>query len=261
MDARRYALKLRLLILMGFLLPACSSTSLASLLATATPTPTITSTSTYTPTVTLTPTATDTPTNTPTPTVTSTPTITPTPTISPTATFDFPDVTVLQQAHCRYGPGTAYLHAGDLYTGDHALVWNRNYDGSWLFIKPDKQEWPCWVSATVVSVEGDIFTVVVMYRRLPWSELYGPPEQVWADRNGDMVTVSWTAVYMTEDDDRGYMIEARLCQKGFLFDTAVHTDTPSFTFTDEQTCEGESGGSLFVVEKHGYTESLIIPWP
>ena len=261
MDARRYALKLRLLILMGFLLPACSSTSLASLLATATPTPTITSTSTYTPTVTLTPTATDTPTNTPTPTVTSTPTITPTPTISPTATFDFPDVTVLQQAHCRYGPGTAYLHAGDLYAGDHALVWNRNYDGSWLFIKPDKQEWPCWVSATVVSVEGDIFTVVVMYRRLPWSELYGPPEQVWADRNGDTVTVSWTAVYMTEDDDRGYMIEARLCQNGFLFDTAVHTDTPSFTFTDEQTCEGESGGSLFVVEKHGYTESLIIPWP
>ncbi|HUS83709.1 MAG TPA: hypothetical protein VMX56_01070 [Anaerolineales bacterium] len=261
MIVRRHAPRILLLILMGFLLPACNFTSLAALLASPTPTPTITPTPTVTPTVTLTPTATDTPTNTPTPTVTETPTITPTPTISPTATFDFPDITVLQQAHCRYGPGIAYLHAGDLYAGDHALVWNRNYDGSWLFIKPDKQEWPCWVSASVVSVEGDIFTVVVMHRRLPWSVLYGPPEKVWAERNGDKVTVSWTAVYMTEDDDRGYMIEARLCQNGYLFDIAVHTDTPSYTFTDEQTCEGESRGALFVVEKHGYTDAVIIPWP
>ncbi|MCK5635591.1 MAG: hypothetical protein KAI06_10905, partial [Anaerolineales bacterium] len=218
MNARKHALKLLLLILMGFLLPACKTIPLASFLSTPIPTSTITPTPTLTPTVTFTPTATDTPTSTPTPTVTSTPTITrtptitPTSTISPTPTFDFPDVTVLQQAHCRYGPDTAYLHAGDLYAGDHALVWNRNYDGSWLFIKPDKQEWPCWVSASVVSVEGDIFTVVVLYRRLPWSELYGPPDKVWAERNGDTVRVWWTAVYMTEDDDRGYMIEVRLCQ-------------------------------------------------
>lgn len=261
MVSQRFAFKIALLILTILLLPACSSTSLASLLASETPTPTITHTPTHTPTITNTPTPTETPTNTPTPTVTSTPTITPTPTISPTPTFDFPDVTVLQQAHCRYGPGTAYLHAGDLYEGDHALVWNRNHAGSWLFIKPDKQEWPCWVSASVVSVEGDIFSVVYMYRRLPWSELYGPPEQVWAKRSGDNVVVEWTPVYMTEDDDRGYMIEARICQNGFLFDIAVHTDTPSYTFIDEQTCDGESGGNVFVVEKHGYTDSLTIPWP
>ncbi len=261
MVTQRVELKLLVLILLGLLLPACSSPSLASFLATATPTPTITLTPTHTHTATLTPTSTDTPTNTPTPTVTLTPTITPTPTISPTATFDFPDATVLQQSHCRYGPGVAYLHAGDLYTGYHALVWNRNYDGSWLFIKPDIQEWPCWISASLVSVEGDIFSVVVMHRRLPWSVLYGPPDKVWAERNGDKVTVSWTAVYMTEDDDRGYMIEARICQNGFLFDVAVHTDTPSYTFTDEETCDGKSAGSLFVVEKHGYTDPVSIPWP
>ena len=92
----------------------------------ATPTPTASNT----PTPTFTPTATDTPTPTDTPTITPTPTITDTPTITPTPTFDFPDVTVNQQAHCRYGPNKNYLHAGDLYLGDHGVVWNRNSSSS-----------------------------------------------------------------------------------------------------------------------------------
>jgi len=165
------------------------------------------------------------------------------------------------QSHCRYGPGTAYLHAGDLYEGDHALLWNRNYDGSWLYIQPDNQTWPCWVSATVVDVDGDVFSVVYLYRRLPWSVLYGPPGNVRAVRQGDQVIVTWSRVNMTLDDDRGYMIEARLCRNGYLYDTAVHTDVETYTFTDEQNCEGDSYGNLFTVEKHGYTDSVPIPWP
>src|SRR5690242_6750482 len=68
-------------------------------------------------TLTPTPTTTATSTVTLTPTVTSTPTLTATPTISPTPTYDFPDVVVNKQAHCRYGPNMAYLHAADLYAG------------------------------------------------------------------------------------------------------------------------------------------------
>src|SRR4030042_1450831 len=68
-----------------------------------------------------TPTPTYTPTVTPTPTETPTPTMTPTPTHTPTPTFDFPDITVsVEQAHCRFGPGTAYLHAFTVYHGQHA---------------------------------------------------------------------------------------------------------------------------------------------
>ncbi|MEE9216910.1 MAG: hypothetical protein V3U32_05675, partial [Anaerolineales bacterium] len=87
-----------------------------------------------------------------TPTITLTPSITPTPTITPTATFDFPDVNVnVGSAHCRYGPDVAYLHAGDLYEGDHGLLWNRNYNATWFWVRFDKLNYACWVSATVVD--------------------------------------------------------------------------------------------------------------
>lgn len=88
-------------------------------------TPSPSSTPTFTPS----PSATNphTPTATPidTATTTSTPENTLTPSITPTPTFDFPDVTVnVGSAHCRYGPGKAYLHAADLFEGDHGQVWN-----------------------------------------------------------------------------------------------------------------------------------------
>lgn len=255
---------LLLVLSLALLFAGCSGPNpILALFASPTPTPTQTPTTTLTPTITptFTPTITLTPTFTFTPTITPTPTITDTPTITPTPTFDFPDVTVLMQAHCRYGPAKAYLHAGDLYEGDHGLVWNRNSNASWLWVKWDKQEWPCWVSASVVEVQGDPFSVVEYYHPLPRSTLYGPPKKVSAVRDGDHVIVTWDEVWMTEDDDRGYMLKVLLCQDGRRFDWVVHTDVETYTFMDEQDCKGDSGGKLYAVEKHGYTDSVPIPWP
>src|SRR3970040_110226 len=116
----RAAWAILLAAVIGVLLVGCQPVQALILPATATATPTATATDTTTPTLTSTAipsaTATDTPTSTRTPTITETPTITPTP------TFDFPDVTVGEQAHCRYGPNKNYLHAGDLYEGDHGLI-------------------------------------------------------------------------------------------------------------------------------------------
>ncbi|MCK4975641.1 MAG: hypothetical protein KAS36_01765, partial [Anaerolineales bacterium] len=64
-----------------------------------------------------------------------------------------------------------------------------------------------------------------------------------------------------EDDFRGYLIEATICQGGQLLSVAVHTDGTSYEFTDEGGCSGESGGLLYVVEKHGYVDPVTIPWP
>lgn len=213
------------------------------------------------PTATTTPTATPTPTQTLTPTITNTPTISPTPTITPTPTFDFPDVTVQMQANCRYGPGTAYLYAHGLYEGDYGEVNGRNYSGTWLWIQPDNLDWHCWVAASVVEIEGDINTVVVHRSQLPHSTLYGPPGDVQASRDGDQVVVTWNAVWMTDDDYRGYLIEANICQNGNLIPVAVHSDRPKYKFTDESNCNGASGGKLYAVEKHGYTDPVTIPWP
>ncbi|HET7011809.1 MAG TPA: hypothetical protein VFI11_13615 [Anaerolineales bacterium] len=234
-------------------LTASGCQSVSALFATPTPTPTNTSTPTATPTKTRTPT--------PTATITPSPTITDTPTITPTPTFDFPDVTVNQQAHCRYGPNKNYLHAGDLYEGDHGALWNRNSNGSWLWVRFDKLWYACWVAASVVEVTGDVFSVSVIRTRLPQSTLYGPPKGVTATRQGDEVTVSWQRVAMTTDDDRGYMIEANVCQDGNLIFVVVAIDGTSYTFEDESGCSSESSGRLYAVEKHGYTDSVPIPWP
>ncbi len=255
----RWPIKLIVTTVFSVLLTGCQAAQV--LFATPTPTSTSTATHTRTPTATQTPTETLTPTITQTPTETPTPTITPTFTVTPTPTFDFPDVTVLMQSHCRYGPAKGYLHAGDFYPGDRGLVWNRNWDASWLWVKWEKQPWPCWISASVVEVEGDPFTVVEYYHPLPWSELYGPTKNVWANRNGDQVTISWDAVYMTEDDDRGYMLKLRHCVNGYLIESIIATYSTSYTITDEKTCSRESSGLVYVVEKHGYTDPVSVPWP
>jgi hypothetical protein len=243
-------------------LSACSAPP--ALLASPTPAPSQTPTPTQTPTATLTrtPTPTDTPTATFTPSITPTPSITFTPSITPTPTFDFPDAEVsVPAAHCRYGPDKNYLHAGDLYQGDHGLVWNRNYNASWLWVRFDKLRYACWVAASVLTIQGDVFSVVVYHSALPKSVLYDPPKWVEAERQGDQVVLTWDDVWMTEDDDRGYMIEARVCLEAGLVDLVVATNQTSHTFTDLDSCEGDSGGRLYAVEKHGYTDPIPIDWP
>jgi hypothetical protein len=248
-------------------LPAPKSDGTASALLAASETATETiipasATASPTPTYTLTPTFTPTPTRTSTPTKTAPPIITDTPTITPTPTRDLPQVTVLMQAFCRYGPAKAYLYSHGLYAGDHAVVEGRNPSGTWLWIQPENLDRHCWMAASVAEVSGDVFSVPVATTLLPRAnDLYGPPEGVQALRDGDQVLVTWEPVWMTEDDDRGYLIEAMVCQNGSLIFMAVQTDEPGYEFTDEPGCEGDSGGLLYTVEKHGYVDPVQIPWP
>jgi len=235
--------------------------------STSTPTSTATIMLTQTDLPTETPTPTHTATITPTQSNTPTPTITPTSTITPTPTFEYPSVVVnVQAAHCRYGPAKAYLHAADLYEGDKGLVQGRFQYSNWLYDKWDKLEYRCWVSPYVVDVLGDISTINyhrIGLERIP-STLYIPPSNVRAVREGDAVTITWDRVPMTEDDDRGYLIEAFVCQNGvYLWWPVSFPDqyTTSYTVTDETGCAFKSEGKIYTVEKHGYTEPVSIPWP
>jgi hypothetical protein len=262
-----------LLISFGILLAGCNSLpsfiETPAPLVSARPTETNSGTATRTPTElpTISPTTTETPSPsatslpTTTATITLTPTITDTPTITVTPTYDFPDATVLEQANCRYGPGKAYLYSHGLYTGDRAEVHGRSYSGGWLWIQPENLERHCWAAASVMEVSGDVMALKVVQSKLPQSTLYGSPENVEAERDGDQVTVSWDEVWMTKDDYRGYLIEATVCQNGNLVWIAVSVDGTSYTFDDEGTCSGASSGKLYTVEKHGYTAPVDIPWP
>jgi len=229
-------------------------------------TPQHTNTSSPSPSSSSTRTVTNSPTITRTSTLTNTATITLTSTISPTPTFDFPDVKVHTQAHCRYGPSTAYLHAADLYPGDTGTVRGRFPYSKWLHVKFDKLNYWCWVSPSVMDVTGDLATVryIIPDLQSVGSNMYGPPQNVRASRNGDQVTISWDQVSMTEDDDRGYFIEAWVCQnEAYLWWTVSFADqyTTSYTVTDQPGCSSPSSGELYTVEKHGYSVPANIPWP
>jgi hypothetical protein len=218
------------------------------------------STSTFTPTETFTPTITLIPTE------TLTSTLTFTPTISTTPTHAFPTVTVNKQAHCRYGPSVAYLHAADLYPGDMGTVRGRYLYSNWLYIKFDKLDYFCWVAPSVVDVVGDVS--LIAYKELNLqsigSNMYGPPTGVTAVRVGNEVLITWNQVNMTADDDRGYLLELFVCQNGnYLWWTDSYADqfTTSYEVRDEAGCSLPSSGRLYTVEKHGFSQPAIIPWP
>ena len=200
------------------------------------------------------------------PTITLTPTIELSPTTTATPTFAFPGVTVNKQAHCRYGPSAAYLHAADLYPGDVGTVRGRFIYSNWLYVKFDKLNYFCWVAPSVVDVVGDVSTVAYKELNLQsiGSNMYGPPTNVTAVRDGNNVTISWNKVEMTNDDDRGYLLELFVCQDTFYkwwTDSYPDQDSTSYTVRDEAGCAQPSSGKLYTVEKHGFSEPAIIPWP
>ena len=251
------------------LLGACAvPPALGAWFASPTPTPSSTPTASPTASASRTPTATRTPRPSRTPTITQTPTSTLTPSRTPTATltptFAYPRGVVLEQANCRYGPGVAYLFEWGLYPDDRVRILNRNWDGSWVYVDPWTYVDLCWVSVRVLDITGDVFTVPPTMSVLPFGELYQPPRDVGAQRVGDDVWVGWSPVWMTEDDDRGYLIEAWVCRDGRLvFDpVGVRPWTQSFAIIrDEPGCSEPSSARIYTVEKHGYTRWVQIPWP
>jgi len=261
-------MRLKIIVLLVLLVASCapSPEQQATLTATSMTATAASWTDTPVPTLTFTSTETSIPTQTVTPTRTLTPTITPTLTITATPTFAFPAAVVNKQAHCRYGPSVAYLHAADLYPGDTGTVRSRYIYSNWLYVKFDKLNYFCWVAPSVVNVTGDVSKLA--YKELDLqsigSNMYGPPRNVTAVRNGNEVTISWDQVRMTTDDDRGYLLELFVCQDTFYkwwTDSYPDQFTTSYSVRDEAGCAQPSSGKLYTVEKHGFSEPVIIPWP
>ena len=249
-------------LVLSLVATACSLPGLQAAPPTPTVTPSLVDTDTPFPSPTNDPTRTPTPSRTPRPSPTITETPTPGP--SPTITIDYPTLTVKMQAHCRYGPNIAYLHAADLYPGDTASVRGRFLYSGWLYVKFDKLKYFCWVAPSVVTVTGDITKLKFLEVYLPESTLYNSPRNVVAVRTNNDVTISWDMVKMTSDDDRGYFLDIYVCQKGDYIWWPVSLDSRdkvSYTVVDEKGCAAASGGDLYAVEKHGYTKPVVIEWP
>jgi len=159
MNGMRSLLVVIFLFLAGCNLPVATPAISPTAAPSATDSPTETATRLPTETLTPEPSAT--------PSATLPPTASDTPSPSPSPTYTFPAVTVNQQAHCRYGPSKAYLHAADLYASDSGTVRGRFQYSQWLLVKFDKLDYFCWVAPSVVTVTGDTSLIRFSEVRLP----------------------------------------------------------------------------------------------
>jgi hypothetical protein len=207
-----------------------------------------------------------------TPAITITPSLTPT--ITPTA--DPPVVTILAHVACNFGPGDAYLYDYGLLETSWMEVIGRNQDGTWLFVEGVHGWNPCWVKTESVRFNdgGDVtnhdIRIFSPDAILPFAtNLYRPPTGVQAFRYGNEVKIFWNAVWMTEDDYRGYLIEAWLCQGGQQVFKPINKQPPLnenvntlvLSVIDEPGCLVPSSARIYTAEKHGYTGYIVIPWP
>jgi hypothetical protein len=215
--------------------------------------------------------------------VTVTPSLTPAITLTPsltstiTPTPEPPVVSILAHVPCNYGPGDVYLYKYGLLATSWMEVIGRNLDGTWLLVQGVHGWNPCWVKTTNVQFNdgGDLAThniqIVSSAAILPFAmNLYRPPDGVQAFRTGNEVAIYWNAVWMTEDDYRGYLIEAWLCQGGqqvftpllyYNSDLSQNVGTLGIKVTDEPGCLVPSSARIYTAEKHGYTGYIVIPWP
>ena len=212
--------------------------------------------------VTVTPMETPLYTNTPsvTPTITTPPTITPTP--GP------PLVTILEYSDCLFGPAAFFLYKTSLPATALMEVVGRNPDGSWINVEAVHGWDPCWISTRQASFNtGSVEAVPVVYPSLPRSYWYKPPNPV-AHRDGTEVTVSWKVVWMAQDDYRGYLIVAWVCQGGAYVFLPINiapaytenTGTLSIAIKDEPGCSEVPRAYIYTAEKRGYSGEMIF-WP
>jgi hypothetical protein len=192
---------------------------------------------------------------------------------------------MLKHVACYYGPGDVYLYDYGLnetswmeVIGHTAINPNTDPKNIWLLVQAvhGTEPNPCWVKSELVRFidGGDIFThpeiPIVTYTNLPWSKLYPQPQGVVAVRKGTRVTIYWAAVWMTEDDYRGYMVEAWLCHNSQLEFTPLAHFPPlrenvglmGIYVVDEPGCLEPSSARVAAAEKHGYTAfSVVRKWP
>ena len=200
--------------------------------------------------------------------VTQTPTATPTftqiPSATSTPTYAILRGEVLVRSNCRYGPGAPYLYKYGLVPGSNLEVFGRTDQGTWILVRAIGGDNPCWVKASLMDVKGDVMSVAPTYIPLPQSPYYGPLRGVSAQRDGDTVTIFWHAVGLRAGDETAsapYLLEAWVCRAGQLLFTPVGVYENVVDIEDEAGCPEPSHGRLFLVEKHGYSRPVEVPWP
>jgi hypothetical protein len=149
-------------------------------------------------------------------------------------------------------------------------VIGRNDLGTWVLIQgagDNAEEYfrrYCWIKTSLMEIDGDVMAVQPTYVPLPLSPYYRPPSKVTASREGDQVTIRWNGSNLRPGDETAsphFLVEAWLCVEGKVYFTPVGTDQNYLTLVDEPGCDQPSRALVYIVEKHGYTRGVEVPWP
>jgi len=200
----------------------------------------------------------------PTLTITITPTPTETPTVTITPTYAILRGEVLVRSNCRYGPGAPYLYKYGLVAGSNLEIIGRNDLGTWILVRAIGGNNPCWVKASLMDAKGNVMSVAPTYIPLPQSPYYRPLTGVSAVRDGNEVTIFWNGVQLRAGDETAeapYLVEAWICTNDQIIFTPIGSYATAVKVIDEPGCSEPSYGRVYLVEKHGYTRWVEIPWP
>lgn len=218
----------------------------------------------------------------PTPTVTPTLTATPSPeaTLTPTTTAATATSTPVSNLDgevqadklaCRYGPGDLYLYQYGLIKGNKMQVLGRDIHSEWVYVQVQGYDSPCWVNAKYINMNGDIASLEMVYPgkvNIPLSYYWPAPKNVYAARTADgkQVGIYWDEYIlpdgeMESPDSPRYLAELWLCKDGELTFNSIFAWQNNLLVDDEAGCSEPSSGVMYLVEKHGYSGPVTIPWP
>ncbi len=219
---------------------------------------------------------------TPTPYTTDTPTLAATPTVAPTLTSTPPTTTptaqppavlVLVNTPCLFGPEAGYLSMYNLLANSPQIAIGRNQDTSWLYLQGTDHKNPCWVRTPLLKPVTGAFTDAPVNMQpvlTPYTTLYSAPPAASASRVGNVVTIFWLPVPMSQADYHGYLIEAWVCQggqmvfvpKSYVTSFDKNSAMMAVSVTDEPGCSQPSSARVYAAITSAYTNfAKVLPWP
>ncbi len=172
---------------------------------------------------------------------------------------------------CRYGPGDLYLYQYGLIKGNKMQVLGRDIHSEWVYVQVQGYDSPCWVNAKYINMNGDIASLESVYPgkvNIPLSYYWPAPKNVYAARTADgkQVGIYWDEYIlpdgeMESPDSPRYLAELWLCKDGELTFNSIFAWQNNLLVDDEAGCSEPSSGVMYLVEKHGYSGPVTIPWP
>lgn len=172
---------------------------------------------------------------------------------------------------CRYGPGDLYLYQYGLIKGNKMQVLGRDIHSEWVYVQVQGYDSPCWVNAEYINMNGDIASLESFYPgkvNIPLSYYWPAPKNVYAARTADgkQVGIYWDEYIlpdgeMESPDSPRYLAELWLCKDGELTFNSIFAWQNNLLVDDEAGCSEPSSGVMYLVEKHGYSGPVTIPWP